>query len=125
MAGTRHHERVQVSLPATVKTRGGTFRDVITNVSLSGIHLQADHGSLRPGDRVRVAFSLTVAGHLVPLEVEGSVARVERNAAKRVKGVGVRLTRPSPRVVQTIEGYLAQLDPGRGTHPGTEGDDPS
>ena len=111
-----------MTFPATVKAAGGTFRDVVTDVSASGFHLKAEGRSLRRGDRVRVAFSLPVAGRLVPLEVEGTVARVERDALKRIKGAGIHLTRPSPRVLQTIEGYLAQLTHGLG---GAEGDDQS
>ena len=95
---------------------------MVTDVSASGFHLKAEGRSLRRGERVRVAFSLPVAGRLVPLEVEGTVARVEHDALKRIKGVGIHLTRPSPRVVLTLEGYLAQLQRGLG---GTGGDDQS
>lgn len=113
-----------MSFPATVRSAAGSFRDVVTDVSPSGFFLQADRHRLRPGERVRVSFSLPVEGRLVPLEVEGVVARVVKDAMHRTKGIGIQITRPSPRVVQTIEGYLAQRDHLRGEDEGTmEGDD--
>jgi len=93
-------------------------------VSPSGFFLQADRHRLRAGERVRVSFSLPVGARIVPLEVEGVVARVVKDSMHRTKGIGVQITRPSPRVVQTIEGYLAQRDQLTGQDDGAmEGDD--
>ncbi|RMG15797.1 MAG: PilZ domain-containing protein [Deltaproteobacteria bacterium] len=110
MSGSRHSERKAVSFPATVRAAGGTFRDAVTNVSLTGLYLQAQAHRMRPGERVEVAFSLPVGGRLVPVKLVGRVARVVKDSVHRVKGIGVEFVRPSPQALATLDAYVAERD---------------
>lgn len=123
MQSSRGSDRRLVSLPATVTVAGKKMRDVVTNVSPSGIYLEADRHRFRPGERIRVAFSLPISGKLVPVTVDGRVARVVRDTLHRTKGIGVELISPPPNVTETIETYLAVRDAtlaGRGGKSGRE-----
>lgn len=107
MGPERREDRKPVSFPASVKTGDRVFRDVVTNVSPSGFFLSAERQHFRPGERARVAFSLPLGTRLVPLDVEVQVVRVERDATHRVRGIGVKMIRPSAKVIETLEAYTA------------------
>ncbi len=110
MSGNRKDERRAVSFPATVKCGGRTFRDAVTNVSRTGLYLQADRHRFRPGERVEISFSLPLRGKLVPLRLMGRVARVEKDPLHRVRGIGVAFERPPPSAVATVEAYLEERE---------------
>lgn len=107
MQSSRRSDRKEVSFPATVTVGGRRIRDVVSNVSPTGLYLQADRHRFRPGDRVQVSFSLPVRGRLVPVTVKGRIARVVRDALHRTKGIGVELLSPPESAIATIEAYLA------------------
>jgi hypothetical protein len=117
MGGERRGERKAVSFPATVSAGGRSVRDVVSDVSPTGLYLAADRHRFRPGERVRVSFSLPVGGRLVPVTVEGRVARVVRDALHRTRGIGVALLSPPAAALETIEAYRRAQDSATLGHP--------
>jgi hypothetical protein len=117
MQGSRRSDRKGVSFPATVSVAGRKVRDVVSNVSPTGLYLEADRHRFRAGERIRVSFSLPLTGRLVPVSVEGRVARVVRDALHRTKGIGVELIAPSETALEAIQQYVstreAMLGPGQ------------
>ncbi|MDF1565103.1 MAG: PilZ domain-containing protein [Deltaproteobacteria bacterium] len=111
MSADRRSDRIRVSIPATVRAGSRAYRDVVTDLSLTGLFLQAATERPRIGERIRVSFSLPVGDErAIPLDVDGEIARVVKNMANRTKGLGVRFIRPKPAVTEAIQAYLGSDD---------------
>ncbi len=109
MCAERRSDRTRVSLPATVRAGTRSYRDVVTDLSLTGLFLQAETERLRAGERVWIAFSLPVGERTIPVEVDGVIARVVKDMIHRTKGMGVRFVRPRASAVDAIEAFLETL----------------
>lgn len=108
MNAPRRTDRREVSIPATVRASGKTYRDTVSNVSPTGLYLEAEGNVLRIGERVSISFSLPIGDRVVPIDVDARVARVVKDATKRTKGLGVELIKPKDSVLRAFEEYMEQ-----------------
>lgn len=98
--------RVKVDLKAHLQLGTRFIREVVANLSMSGLYLRTRERT-RPGTPVRMALALPDVDGPRYCTVHGSVARVERD------GIGVRFAREelADQDLRLLESFVARLLP--------------